>query len=83
MQWVTRREFERYLEHLCEVLGRSDRSTGLKDYCRGLMLPIARKSVEPLAACADPLHVASKHQSLHTLCVDLAVVGHGRHETGT
>ena len=58
-------EFERYLEHLCEVLGRTERSTGLKDYCRGLMLPIARKSVEPLAACADPLHVASKHQSLH------------------
>jgi len=58
-------EFERYLEHLCEVLGRAERSTGLKDYCRGLMLPIARKSVEPLAACADPLHVASKHQSLH------------------
>ncbi|WP_366141820.1 transposase, partial [Propionivibrio sp.] len=42
-------EFERYLEHLCEVLGRAERSTGLKDYCRGLMLPIARKSVEPLA----------------------------------
>ncbi|WP_301100250.1 IS701 family transposase, partial [Propionivibrio sp.] len=58
-------EFERYLEHLCEVLGRAERSTGLKDYCRGLMLPIARKSVEPLAAFADPLHVASKHQSLH------------------
>ena len=58
-------EFERYLEHLCEVLGRAERGTGLKDYCRGLMLPIARKSVEPLAACADPLHVASKHQSLH------------------
>src|SRR4030067_101245 len=26
---------------------------------------IARKSVEPLAACSDPLHVAAKHQSLH------------------
>ena len=58
-------EFEHYLEHLCEVLGNVDRRTGLKDYCRGLMLPIARKSVEPLAACSDPLHVAAKHQSLH------------------
>ena len=38
-------EFEHYLEYLCEVLGHVDRSTGLKDYCRGLMLPIARKSV--------------------------------------
>ena len=59
-----RAEFERYLDHLCEVLGRVDRSSGLKDYCRGLMLPIARKSVEPLAAWADPLHVSAKHQSL-------------------
>ena len=35
------------------------------DYCRGLMLPIRRKSVEPLAASMDPLHVRAKHQSLH------------------
>ena len=76
-------EFEHYLEHLCEVLGHVDRSTGLKDYCRGLMLPIARKSVEPLAACADPLHVASKHQSLHHFVAsspwsDTAVMGRVR-----
>ncbi|MDR1463410.1 MAG: IS701 family transposase [Azoarcus sp.] len=58
-------EFEQYLDHLCEVLHRVERSIGLKDYCRGLMLPIARKSVEPLAACSDPLHVAAKHQSMH------------------
>ena len=31
------------------------------------MLPIARKSVEPLAAHTDPLHVSAKHQSLHHL----------------
>ena len=58
-------EFDEYLEHLCAVLGHADRTTGMKDYCRGLMLPIARKSVEPLAAHTDPLHVAAKHQSLH------------------
>jgi len=29
------------------------------------MLPIARKSVEPLAAHIDPMHVRAKHQSLH------------------
>jgi SRSO17 transposase len=29
------------------------------------MLPIKRKSVEPLAAHIDPLHVQAKHQSLH------------------
>ena len=31
------------------------------------MLPIERKSVEPLAANTDPLHVRSQHQSLHHL----------------
>ena len=29
------------------------------------MLPIERKSVEPLAAHTDPWHVSAKHQSLH------------------
>jgi SRSO17 transposase len=59
------RRFEEYLEHLAAGLGHMDRKVGLKDYCRGLMLPIQRKSVEPLAAYADPLHVSAKHQSLH------------------
>jgi SRSO17 transposase len=63
-------EFERYLEYLCEVLGHADRNAGLMDYCRGLMLPIERKSVEPLAAHMDPLHVRSKHQSLHHFVAD-------------
>ena len=58
-------EFETYLQHLCEALGHTDRNVGLKDYCRGLMLPIKRKSIEPLAAHTDPLHVAAKHQSPH------------------
>lgn len=57
--------FDDYLEHLCEALGHADRHVGMKDYCRGLMLPLERKSVEPLAAVLDPLHVSSKHQSLH------------------
>ncbi len=73
-------EFDHYLDHLCEVLHRVERSTGLKDYCRGLMQPIARKSVEPLAACSDPLHVAAKHQSMHHFVAksewsDIAVMG--------
>ncbi|MHB9119828.1 MAG: IS701 family transposase, partial [Burkholderiales bacterium] len=41
-------ELERYLERLAGVLGHADRRVGLMDYCRGLMLPIKRKSVEPL-----------------------------------
>lgn len=58
-------KFDLYIEYLCEALGHKDRHVGLRDYCCGLMLPIHRKSVEPLAAHADPLHVAAKHQSLH------------------
>lgn len=58
-------DLQRYLDHLCGALGHQDRNTGLKDYCQGLMLPIERKSVEPLAAHTDPLHVQAKHQSLH------------------
>jgi SRSO17 transposase len=57
--------FDGYLDHLCEALGHARRHVGMKDYCRGLMLPLERKSVEPLAACLDPYHVSSKHQSLH------------------
>ena len=63
-------EFESYLEYLYEVLGHADRNAGLMDYCRGLMLPIERKSVEPLAAHLDPLRVRSKHQSLHHFVAD-------------
>ena len=55
-------EFERYIKQLCEALGHRDRHGGFADYSRGLMLPIERKSVEPLAAHTDPLHVSAKHR---------------------
>jgi SRSO17 transposase len=58
-------EFQQYLEFLCEGLGHADRNTSLIDYCKGLMLPIERKSIEPLAAHSDPSNVQAKHQSLH------------------
>lgn len=58
-------EFDRYMAYLCEGLGYSSRHQSLLEYCSGLMLPIQRKSVEPLAAHADPLHVPAKHQALH------------------
>ncbi len=57
--------FDQYLEHLAEGLGHSDRHSGLRGYCTGLMLPLARKSVEPMAARVDPMHASAKHQSLH------------------
>jgi SRSO17 transposase len=46
-------------------LGHADRVAGLKDYCSGLMLPLSRKSVEPMAARVDPMHASARHQSLH------------------
>lgn len=75
--------FERYMDHLAAGLGHVDRHAGLKGYCRGLMLPMQRKSVEPLAAHIDPLHVQAKHQSLHHFVAksdwsDAAILGRVR-----
>ncbi|MBK3819737.1 transposase, partial [Paraburkholderia aspalathi] len=58
-------EFDAYLNHLAQALGHADRHAGLKGYCSGLVLPLSRKSVEPMAAHIDPLHASAKHQSLH------------------
>src|SRR5579864_3994734 len=58
-------EFEAYLNHLAQELGHADRHAGLKGYCTGLVLPLSRKGVEPMAAHIDPLHASAKHQSLH------------------
>ena len=57
--------FDQYMEHLSEGLGHLDRHAGLKGYCTGLMLPLARKSVEPMAARVDPMHASARHQALH------------------
>jgi len=54
-----------YLDTLAGALGHADREAGLKGYCRGLMLPLERKSVEPMAAHLDPRHVRARHQALH------------------
>lgn len=57
--------FEQYMQHLCGGLGHADRHAGLRGYCTGLMLPLERKSVEPMAASVDPLHAGARHQALH------------------
>ena len=57
--------FDSYLEHLSKGLGHADRHAGLRGYCTGLMLPLSRKSVEPMAARVDPMHASARHQSLH------------------
>lgn len=60
-----RERFEAYMDHLACGLGHTDRHAGLKGYCTGLMLPLSRKSVEPMAARMDPLHASARHQALH------------------
>jgi SRSO17 transposase len=57
--------FDDYLEHLAEGLHHADRHEGLRGYCTGLMLPLSRKSVEPMAARVDPQHASARHQALH------------------
>jgi SRSO17 transposase len=57
--------FSEYIEHLSEVIGHADRHGPLASYCTGLLLPGARKSVEPMAARIAPDEVGAKHQSLH------------------
>lgn len=56
--------FADYVHRLVDVIGHADRAEPLNDYCLGLMLPVERKSVEPLAAVTAPTRVSAKHQSL-------------------
>jgi SRSO17 transposase len=53
-----------YLDQLASVIGRVSREGPLRDYCTGLLLPSARKSVEPIAAMTAPDRVSAQHQSL-------------------
>ena len=56
--------FAAYVAGLGTVLGHADRQRPMHDYCLGLLMPIERKSVEPMAAVTAPAQVAAKHQSL-------------------
>lgn len=44
-----------------------DRQEPLKSYCKGLLLPGERKSIEPMAARLDPSNIQPMRQSLHHL----------------
>ena len=54
-----------YVETLTWALGHADRAVPFRSYCTGLLLPGARKSVEPMAARIEPGRVQAAHQSLH------------------
>jgi SRSO17 transposase len=58
------------MEGLANAAGHSDRHIPLKNYCTGLLLPLERKSVEPMAARVAAHDVRRMHQSLHHLVAD-------------
>src|SRR5438309_4714346 len=53
------------MDGLANAAGHADRHEPLKSYCKGLLLPGERKSVEPMAARLAPDDVRQTHQSLH------------------
>jgi SRSO17 transposase len=64
--------FEEYVSLIAEQLGHADRVEPFRGYCTGLLLPVARKSVEPMAAHLAPANVRSEHQRLHHFVADAA-----------
>jgi SRSO17 transposase len=60
----SKQRFAAYVEQLSKVMGHADRKRPLNDYCTGLVMPLERKSVEPLAAVTSPGHACAQHQSL-------------------
>ena len=61
------RRFAAYIEGLATAAGHEDRQAPLKNYCKGLLLPGERKSIEPMAARLDPENIQPMRQSLHHL----------------
>lgn len=66
-----------YLDGLPQVAGHADRVLPLENYTKGLLLPIKRKSVEPMAAHLAPGRVRQMHQSLHHIVAEAAWNGEG------
>jgi SRSO17 transposase len=62
--------FDQYVALLSEAVDHPDRAEPLRDYCTGLLLPVERKSIEPIAAQVAPAKVKAKHQSLQQFIAD-------------
>ena len=74
--------FAAYVEALGAVLGHADRQEPMRDYCLGLLMPIERKSVEPMAAVTAPAQSLPREGGgrreasiLAPLCGERTVVG--------
>ena len=61
------KRFAAYIEGLANAAGHEDRHAPLKNYCKGLLLPGERKSIEPMAARLDADNTQPMRQSLHHL----------------
>jgi len=61
-----------YLDGLTRSAGHADRVIPIENYTKGLLLPMERKSVEPMAARLAPGNVRQMHQSLHHIVADAA-----------
>src|SRR5260370_30393565 len=55
------------MEGLAKAAGHEDRHAPLKSYCKGLLLPGERKSIEPMAGRLDSENVQRMRQSMHHL----------------
>jgi SRSO17 transposase len=64
--------FEDYLEQLTRCAGHADRVVPMENYAKGLLLPLERKSVQPMAARLAPGNVRRMHRSLHHIVADAA-----------
>ena len=64
--------FKQYVSLIAQQLGHADRVEPFRGYCTGLLLPVQRKSVEPMAAHLAPTRVRSEHQRLHHFVADAA-----------
>jgi SRSO17 transposase len=67
---ISTERFEEYVSLIAQTLGHVDRVEPFSGYCTGLLMPLKRKSVEPMAAHLAPSRVRSEHQRLHHFVAD-------------
>src|SRR3984893_8116173 len=67
---ISTERFEEYASLIAQTLGHADRVEPFRGYCTGLLMPLKRKSVEPMAAQLAPSRVCSEQQRLHHFVAD-------------
>src|ERR1019366_8850375 len=64
--------FSTYLDGMTQAAGHADRIVPMQNYVKGLLLPLERKSVEPMAARLAPGNLRQMDQSLHPIMAEAA-----------